>query len=341
MFERVFIVAEAGSNHNGDLETALELVHRAAESGADAVKFQDFSLETLFSPAQYEQTLGLKDRGWRNTIERLSVRPEWHDAISTAALDAGIHYFSTPFSREAVDTLDEHVPFYKIASGDITHLSLLKHVGRQGKGVFLSTGASRIEEIEHAVEILDEYNPPFICIMHCIMLYPPPDDLLHLNFIDTLFGHFQKPIGFSDHSTDTQAAIIAVSKGACALEKHFTLNRDQDGADHANSLDPDGFRDFVEKIRRCEAMLGDGKRPIGEREAGERIFARRGIYAADDLKRGDRLNAEHVCFLRPCIGIGAEDFDQFKNAALNTDVSRGNALDKSMFSGRMHGTHIE
>jgi sialic acid synthase SpsE len=332
MFERVFIIAEAGSNHNGDLDTALELVYKAAESGADAVKFQDFTLETLFSPVDYEQTLGLKEKGWRNKIEQLSVRPEWHKVISSAARDAGIHYFSTPFYREAVNALDAHVPFFKIASGDITHLSLLEHVGRRGKGVFLSTGSSRIEEIERAVEILDRYTLPFICIMHCIMLYPPPDDLLHLNFIDTLKGHFKKPIGFSDHSTDAQAAIIAVSKGACALEKHLTLSRDQDGADHQNSLNPDGFRDFVEKIRRCESMLGDGGRPIGEREAGERIFARRGIYAAHDLKKGYRLSAEHVCFLRPCTGIAAEDFVQFKNAELNTDVSRGTALDQSMFS---------
>ena len=332
MFEKVFIIAEAGSNHNGDLKTAIELVHNAKECGADAVKFQDFTLGSLFSPEHYEQTLGMKDKSWRLTIKRLSMKPEWHKALADAARKSKILYFSTPFSLEAVDGLDKYVPFYKIASGDITHLPLLEKVAGKGKGVFLSTGASRIDEIEAAVAILDRYNLPFICIMHCIMLYPPPDEDMHLNFIDTLKIRFKLPIGFSDHSPDSDAAIIAVSKGVCAVEKHFTLDRRQDGADHQNSLDPVGFREFVTKIRRCETMLGNANRPIDEKEDRERIYARRGIYAARDLKQGDTLTTEKVRFLRPKLCAGAEDFDQFKNEQLNTDVSRGDALDKSMFT---------
>jgi len=332
MFEKVFIIAEAGSNHNGDLKTAIELVHSAKECGADAVKFQDFTLSSLFSPEHYEQTLGIRDKSWRLTVERLSMKPEWHETLADAAGKLGIHYFSTPFSLEAVDSLDNYVPFYKIASGDITHAPLLKKVASMGKGVFLSTGASHIDEIEAAVEILDRHNLPFICIMHCIMLYPPPDEAMHLNFIDTLKIRFKLPIGFSDHSPDTDAAIIAVSKGSCVLEKHFTLNRGQDSADHQNSLDPVGFREFVTRIRRCETMLGKANRPIGEKEGRERIFARRGIYATCDLKKGDTLTPEKVRFLRPKLGAGAEDFDRFKNELLNTDVSRGNALDQSMFT---------
>jgi sialic acid synthase SpsE len=332
MFEKAFIIAEAGSNHNGDLKTAVELVHSAKECGADAVKFQDFVLSSLFSPEHYEQTLGIRDKSWRLTMERLSMKPEWHEALADAARESGIHYFSTPFSLEAVDSLYNYVPFYKIASGDITHSPLLEKVASMGKGVFLSTGASRIDEIEAAVEILDRHNLPFICIMHCIMLYPPPDEAMHLNFIDTLKNRFKLPIGFSDHSPDADAAIIAVSKGGCAVEKHFTLDRRQDGADHQNSLDPVGFREFVTKIRRCETMLGNANRPIGEKEGRERIFARRGIYTTCDLKKGDTLTPEKLRFLRPKLGAGVEDFSRFKNKLLNTDVSRGNALDQSMFT---------
>ena len=331
MFEKVFIIAEAGSNHNGDLQTAIELVHRAGESGADAVKFQDFTLQSLYSPVHYEETLGLKDKSWRHTVEQLSVKLEWHDPLADAAQQTGIHYFSTPFSMEAVDSLDEWVPFFKIASGDITHSSLLEKVACKGKGVFLSTGASRIDEIERAVDILDKHDLPFICIMHCIMLYPPPDDTLHLNFIDTLKTHFNQPIGFSDHSPDGEAAVIAVSKGACAVEKHFTLDRNQSGADHKNSLDSSGFKDFTQKIRRCERMLGDSGRPIGEKEGRERVYARRGIYAVKDLKKGDQVTPDKVRFLRPRLGAGAEDFERLKNGVLDTDVTRGNKLDQSMF----------
>ena len=331
MFEKVFIIAEAGSNHNGDLKTAIELVRRAGESGADAVKFQDFTLQSLFSPVHYEKTLGLKDKGWRNTVELLSLKPEWHESLAAAARQTGIHYFSTPFSTEAVDSLEEWVPFFKIASGDITHSLLLEKVACKGKGVFLSTGASRIDEIERAVAILHKYDLPFICVMHCIMLYPAPDNALNLSFIDTLKTHFKLPIGFSDHSPDTLASIIAVSKGACAVEKHFTLDRTQRGADHQNSIDPDMFKDFTQNIRRCERMLGDADRPIGEMEGRERVYARRGIYTVKDLKKGDKLTSEKVRFLRPKTGAGAEDFDRLKNATLDTDVTRGNALDWSMF----------
>jgi sialic acid synthase SpsE len=260
------------------------------------------------------------------------MKPEWHGPLAKTAEEMGIAYFSTPFSLEAVDVLDEFVPFYKIASGDITYFTLLKKVAGKGKGVFLSTGASRIDEIEHAVGILTKQNLPFICIMHCTMLYPPPDGVMHLNFIDTLKSHFKVPVGFSDHSRDMEAALAAVSKGATAVEKHFTLDRTQSGADHGNSLDPEQFKQFTERIRRCEVMLGDPDRPIEEEESRERVYARRGIYAAHDLQAGDTLAEEHVCFLRPRLGVGAEEFDRFKNGVLNTDVSRGTPLDRSMFS---------
>ncbi len=331
MFESLFIVAEAGSNHNGDLDTAIKMVRRAKESGADAIKFQNYTLSSLFSPGHYEGTLKLRDKKWRKRIEHLSVKQEWHRALASTAQEAGIHYFSTPFSLEAVDSLDDFVPFYKIASGDITFLPLLEKVGRKGKGVFLSTGASSLDEIETAVRLLEHFDLPFICIMHCIMLYPPPDEGLHLNFIDTLKERFKHPIGFSDHTLDSDAATIAAGKGVSAIEKHFTLDCTQDGADHRNSLDPEGFRKMAERIRRCEIMLGSPERPIGEIEARERVFARRGVYTKENLKRGERVSPRLVSYLRPKLGIGAEEFGSLKNRRLNTDVSKGTPLEQGMF----------
>jgi N,N'-diacetyllegionaminate synthase len=163
------------------------------------------------------------------------------------------------------------------------------------------------------------------------MLYPPPDEELNLNFIDSLHAHFSHPIGFSDHTMHTWAAALAVAKGAVAIEKHFTLDREQDGADHKNSLDPQGFGDLVSVIRRCEAMLGDSDRPLGERESRERVFARRGVYAARNLKRGETVDGESVDFLRPNTGIGAEQFEGLKNRKLMTDVKKGVPLTWSMF----------
>ena len=331
MFESVFIVAEAGSNHNGDLDTAVEMVHRAGQAGADAIKFQDFTLSSLFEPEAYEMALGLAAPDWRHTVHRLSVKPGWHKVLAQAAGEAGIHYFSTPFSIAAVGELDDFVPFYKIASGDITHIPLLRRVAQTGKGLFLSTGGSLLDEIDRAVREVERYSPAFICILHCIMRYPPPDAELHLNFIDSLKGRFGHPVGFSDHTMHVEAAALAVAKGARAIEKHFTLNREQTGADHRNSLDPVTFGEMVSLIRRCESMLGDTARPLSEEESRERVFARRSIYAARDLARGESVDLGTVDFLRPNIGIGSEQFDRLKNRKLTTDVKKGTPLTWSMF----------
>jgi N-acetylneuraminate synthase len=170
MFERLFIIAEAGSNHNGNLDTAVKLVYCAKDAGADAIKFQDFSLNTLFAPSYYEKRLNIEDTSWRQRIDRCAFKPGWHDVVAKAARKADIYYFSTPYSLRAVDIIDDFVPFYKISSGDITYVPLLQKIGEREKGVFISTGASRLDEIDNAVRTLEKFNPQFICIMHCIML---------------------------------------------------------------------------------------------------------------------------------------------------------------------------
>jgi sialic acid synthase SpsE len=331
MFEKIFIIAEVGSNHNGDLDTAVELVLKAAEAGVDAVKFQSFTLTTLVEPYQYEKTLRIKNGAWRDAISRSSFRPEWLPKLAEVARKAGISLFSTPFYPEAVDILDEYVSFYKIASGDITYIPLLKKVAEKGKGVFLSTGASKISEIDRAVRLLESYRLPFICIMHCVMLYPPEPENLHLNFIDTLKKHYKHPVGFSDHTRGFEAALVATGKGIRALEKHLTLDRKQDGYDHKNSLEPSELKELVERIRRCELMLGKTTRPLSGREAKERIYARRGIYARESLKKGDVITIDKLAFLRPNTSIGAEEVEFILGRTLAKDVEAGTPLENTMF----------
>ncbi len=330
MFERVFIVAEAGTNHNGSLQTALRLVEEARGAGADAVKFQDYTLDSLFAADQYEKTLGIEDHSWREDVRRLSFRREWHRAVHRRSMELGIPCFFTPFSPEAVAALNPLVPFYKVASGDITNLSLLESISAAGKGVFLSTGASELPEIERAVDILRSGRLPFICIMHCVMLYPPPDEALHLNFLATLQKHFRLPVGFSDHTADTDAAVAAAARGAVALEKHFTLDRAQPGGDHALSLDPAGFARLVSKVRRTERMLGSPYKSITRKESEERVYARRGLYAARDLSAGTRLAARDLAALRPNVHLGAERMDQVIGKVLTADLRRGEPLRESL-----------
>jgi sialic acid synthase SpsE len=329
MFDNVFIVAEAGSNHNGDLDTAVELVQSAARAGADAIKFQDFTLDTLISVEAYQKTLGLKN-GWQQGIKNCTFKPEWHKIVTEAAKKAGIFYFSTPFSLEAVDTLDEFVPFFKIASCDITFFPLIKKAAAKGKGIFISTGASYIEEIDKAVELVKSYRPPFICIMHCIMLYPAPFTSLNISYIGTLAERYGLPIGFSDHSPGIDASLSAVVKGAKAIEKHFTLDKNQEGFDHKNSLSPDDFKELVEKIRLYENILGKNERIISERELSERTYARRGIYAGKKLKKGEKLTEEKLVFLRPNIAIGVEKLEELLDKELVVDVEKGTPIDFSM-----------
>jgi N,N'-diacetyllegionaminate synthase len=333
MFGRLFIVAEAGINHNGDLDTALRLVEGAADAGADAVKFQEFTLEELYAPASYERILKLKDPAWRDALHRLSFKPEWHERIWEKARRVGITCFSTPFHPDAVRGLDSFVPFYKVASGDITNIPLLESVAETGKGVFLSTGASTLHEIDAAVNLFNRASPPFICLMHCIMLYPPPDEILNLAFMDTLRSRYGLPVGFSDHTLDASAAILALGRGAVAVEKHFTLDRTKEGADHAHSLDPAGFRDFVTALRRSERMLGGADRVISEEESRERIFARRGLYAAVAIRRGEVLKESHLRCLRPVAGIGAERFHDVVGRRVRADIAAGAPLDPSMLEG--------
>ncbi len=330
MFERIFIVAEAGSNHNGDLNTALELVRRAKDAGADAVKFQSYTLDDLFSSPHYEKALNITDSSWKQKIEHLSFKPEWNRPISEEAHRVGIHYFSTPFSVEAVETLDPYVPFYKISSGDITHITLLRAVAEKKRGIFISTGASTLEEIDRAVDLFRSFDPAFICIMHCVMLYPPPDNLLNLRFIDTLKRRYNLPVGFSDHTTGSDAALVCVGKEIASIEKHFTLDCTMEGADHKNSLDPAEFKRFVEKIRTGEKICGDEKRNVSAQEARERIFARRGVYAARDILRGEKLAPGKLRFLRPKTGIGSEEIDALINRRTAVKIEKGAAVDLSM-----------
>ncbi len=329
MFDNVFIIAEAGSNHNGDLDTAVGLVQSAAQSGADAIKFQDFTLETLICAAAYQKALGLKNN-WQEEIIKNTFKTGWHKIIADAARKAGIRYFSTPFSLEAVDTLDAFVPFYKIASCDITFFPLIKKAASKGKGIFISTGASYIREIDKAVELIKLYNPPFICVMHCIMLYPAPLNSLNLNYISTLSERYGLPVGFSDHSPGIDASLLAVGKGVRAIEKHFTLNKDQEGSDHKNSLSPVEFKELVENIRIYEKIAGKNERIVSDREFNERTFARRGIYAAKNLERGEILTEDKLVFLRPNVTIGVEKLEDLLNKELVVDVKKGTPIDFPM-----------
>jgi N-acetylneuraminate synthase/N,N'-diacetyllegionaminate synthase len=297
--EPTFVIAEAGINHNGSLETAKELVRAASSCGADAVKFQLWNADTFHSES--------------DQIERLRELEfdddQWWELIAVAD-EEGIPFFASVFSEERLDFLvdDLDAPAVKIASGDLTHVPLLEHAATKNRPVILSTGMGTIAEVERAVEALEPNEAP-VHLLECVSSYPVDVAELNLSVIKTLSRSFDCSAGFSDHTTGTVAATAAVALGATIIEKHFTLDTEMEGPDHELSLDPESFGRMVNEIRAIESGLGDGRKRPRELEAEATVSMRRGLTAARAVDRGERLTGDDVKVSRPADGIEPHHYD--------------------------------
>lgn len=303
-----FIVAEAGSNHNTDLKTALRLIDAAAEAGADAVKFQVFSAETLYS----RHTPRLTEMDGRSKpgetpfelVKRFELPRQWLPRLAEHANEKGILFSATPFDLEAVAQLmSVGTPFYKTASYEIVDVSLLQAVARTGKPAIISTGNSSLADVETALKILADAGNDQLAVLHCVSQYPAKYEDLNLNCLVTLAKAFGRVVGFSDHTIDNRAAIAAVALGASILEKHFTLSRNQSGPDHSTSLEPAELARYVQDVRDTEIALGDGIKRVMESEMENHRLARRSIHARIAIKQGCRIEAGMLCIKRPGLGI--------------------------------------
>jgi pseudaminic acid synthase len=305
-----YLIAEAGSNHNRDLATALRLIDTAAEAGADAVKFQTYTAEGLYSahtpeiPYLKEQGLiGFGESVW-DLIKRVEIPWEWHYELARHANDVGIDFFSTPFEEAAVDLLEEvGVPAYKIASYEITHLPLIERAARTGKPLILSTGMASLGDVERALDTANAAGADDIMLMHCAINYPPRFEDLNLRAISTLAAAFQIPVGWSDHTMGHTADVAAVAIGACAIEKHFTLSRSQEGPDHPFALEPHELAAMVAAVRATELALGSPIKRVTEAEADMYRLGRRSLVAAADITVGQTLTREDLAIKRPGSGI--------------------------------------
>ncbi len=317
--KRVFIIAEAGINHNGDLKLAKELVDAAKESGADAVKFQIFHTESFYS---------IKHKGFEHTesdiynlMRSLEFgEDEWME-LKEFADKKGILFFASVFDDISFEISRKiAMPIYKIASLDITNFPLIKKIAKTKKPVIISTGFSTLDEISRAVKWIEEEKNKNISILHCVSLYPPKPDEVNLNFIKTLNKVFPYEIGFSDHTKGWHMAIAAVSLGAKIVEKHFTLDNNLPGPDQKLSLNKDDFNKMVTEIREVEKSFGDGfKQTLVKREKEVVKIARRGIYAKKKIGKGEKLTPKNIIGKRPLKdGIGIE----FYNMILNRRVKR-------------------
>ena len=312
-----YVIAEAGSNHNRDLDTAYRLIDVAAEAGADAVKFQTYTAEGLYSRHTPHMSY-LKDQGlvgeresvWE-LIKRVEIPWEWHADLAAHAAKAGIAFFSTPFQEEAVDLLEGiGVPAYKIASYEVNHLPLIERAARTGKPLLISTGMASLGDIERALDTATAAGARDLLVMHCAVNYPPRFEDLNLRAIGTLQSAFRIPIGWSDHTPGHTADVVAVVLGACAVEKHFTLSRDQEGPDHPFALEPNELAAMVTAIREAEASLGSSVKRVTEDEAEMFRLGRRSIVASRAVAAGAALTREDLAIKRPGFGIAVHDIDQ-------------------------------
>lgn len=302
-----FIIAEAGINHNGNIELAKRLIAEAKEAGADAIKFQTHlpekeMLKDNFSGGHIGSSLF-------DLLKKLELSREDHEKLRDYAREKGIIFMSTPFSREAADLLEEvGVPAYKIGSGEMTNHPLLRHIAKKNKPIILSTGMSTLGEIEEAVNFIRRINK-HLAILHCTSTYPTKYEDINLGFIKKLEQAFGIPVGLSDHSEGIYTALAGVALGACIVEKHFTADRNLPGPDQKASINPAELRELVRGVRAIEKALGSEKKVIDE-EVTIQGIARESVVTVADIPKGATVSKAMVWVKRPGTGIPAKDLDK-------------------------------
>lgn len=311
-----YVIAEAGSNHNRDLATAKRLIDVAHDSGADAVKFQTYRAEGLYArgtpTTSYlaDQKLVSEHQSVWDLINSIEMPWEWHEELAAYSKAAGITFLSTPFEEAAVDALEAvGVAAYKIASYEINHLPLIERAARTGKPLLLSTGMASLGDVEQALDVANAAGAEEIMLLHCAINYPPRFEDLNLRAIGTLASAFDVPIGWSDHTMGHTADVAAVALGACCIEKHFTLSRDQEGPDHRFALEPDELTGMVDAIREAEDGLGSSVKRATDAETEMFRLGRRSLVAARDLAEGQELTRADIVVKRPGTGIPVHELD--------------------------------
>ena len=326
----IFIIAEAGVNHNGSIDTAKKLVDAAVLAGADAIKFQTFKAENLVTknaPKAEYQKLSTGDGNQFQMLKKLELSIENHLILKKYCEEKNIEFLSTPFDFESVDLLEKiGVKYYKISSGDLTNIPLLQYVAKLKKPMIVSTGMANLGEVEIAVSAIQKYMNKDLYLLHCTSNYPTRYEDVNLNAMITLKNAFKLPVGYSDHTVGIEVPIAAVAMGAKVLEKHFTLDRNMEGPDHKASLEPDELKNMVDSIRNIEKAFGDGIKRCNKSEENTRKVARKSIVAGKNLKKGDKLCSDNICFKRPENGVSPIYTNLIINRRLTKDLKKDDLI---------------
>lgn len=354
----VKVIAEAGVNHNGSFELASRLVEEAARAGADVVKFQTFQSDLVVTPyaekAKYQQRNLGGDDSQLEMLRKLELRPQWHYDLRDQCKSLKLEFMSTPFDSPSLTFLVEQlqVSTLKIPSGELTNGPLLLEFARSGCDLILSTGMATAEEVRLALSLIgwglmektrdprniEEFREAWldqsirqlvqskVTVLHCTSQYPAPPETVNLRAMNSLHDDFDLPVGYSDHTAGIAVPIAAVARGACVIEKHFTVDRNLPGPDHLASLEPDQLKEMVEGIRLVESALGDGIKMPHACEKDTANVARRSLVLARDIRRGEVITSDQLIARRPGTGVSPMCYWDFLGTNANEDYRQGELL---------------
>lgn len=325
-----YIIAEMSANHAGDINLAKQIIRKAKECGADCIKIQTYTPDTMTIDCDNEY-FAIKGGTWDgenlyNLYSKAYTPWEWQAELKAEAEKVGLDFFSTPFDKTSVDFLESiGVEFYKIASFELVDIPLIKYVASKGKPMIISTGMGSFEEIKEAVDAVHSTGNHNVALLKCSSAYPAVPDDMNLNTMQHMSESFDVPVGLSDHSLGSIGAVTAVAMGACIVEKHFCLSRDIENPDSSFSMEPEEFRKMVEDIRTAERAKGVVSYECSEIEKGSLVF-RRSIFAVKDIKKGEKLSAENIRVIRPGYGMKPKYYEDILGKVAMRDIKRGTPI---------------
>ena len=327
-----FVIAEAGVNHNGDMDIALRLIDAAAEAGADAIKFQSFVTEELVTndaPKANYQVKTTADSGSQfKMVKALELSADEQTMLKSYCEERDIIYLCTPYENKSLDMLDQmDVAAFKVASTDTTNVPFLRNIAQKGRPVFLSTGMSTLGEVEQAIDALRTGGlDSKIVVLHCTSEYPAPINEVNLRAILSMQEAFGCPVGFSDHTSDAIVSSWAVAVGACVIEKHFTLNRNMIGPDHEASIEPDELSILIKNIRNVEVAMGDGVKKVMPSELKNKPLMQKSLVARRNISAGDVIAQDDITCKRPGFGLKPSWFDRVVGKRCTKNISKEEVL---------------
>lgn len=335
----LFIIAEAGVNHNGNIDLAMKMIDKAAEINVDAIKFQTYITDDLVSSdaplAKYQRENTGKDTSQYEMLKKLELPLESFKLLKKHCDERGILFLSTPHSGgQVLDTLDILVPAFKIASGDITNHPFLKQVARKKKPIILGTGMATLEEVLDAVSLIEKEGNEDIILLHCTTEYPCNYEDVNLEALNTMKNYFQYPIGYSDHTIGWQVPVMAVTLGAVVIEKHFTLDKSLPGPDHVASANPVEMAETINRCRAVHKILGSPEKKPSEVELKNIPITRKSLYFSRDLSAGATISEMDLIIRRPGQGLSPKYFDSVIGKTLVVPVKKGQKVELGMLNER-------